>query len=165
MKRNICRMPEGREEEINLWDYSPELTRPFRALKVWMSLQVFGADAFAAAIDRTMQLAELAEAQLRAHSLWEVTSGAQMAIVTFRCAPAGWSAERVDALNRAIAARMQEEGFALVLSTELRGQTVLRLCTINPRTSEEDISKTVEALGQSAQQSDGRIWISSLAEV
>ena len=140
----------GREEGINLWDYSPELTRPFRALKVWMSLQVFGAEAFAAAIERTMHLAEFAEAQLREDPLWEVTSRAQMAVVTFRCAPESWPAERVDALNRAIAARMQEEGFALVLSTELRGQTVLRLCTINPRTSEEDIAKTAAALGQSA---------------
>jgi glutamate/tyrosine decarboxylase-like PLP-dependent enzyme len=100
----------GREQGINLWDYSPELTRPFRALKVWMSLQVFGAEAFAAAIERTMRLAEFAEAQLR-----EVPVGdyfrAQMAVVTFRCAPESWPAE-VDALNRGIAARMQEEGFA-----------------------------------------------------
>ncbi len=140
----------GREEEINLWDYSPELTRPFRALKVWMSLQVFGADAFAAAIDRTMQLAEMAEAQLRSDPWWEITSRAQMAIVTFRFAPAGWRPDRVDALNRAIATQMQEEGFALVLSTELRGQTVLRLCTINPRTTEEDIANTVKALGHNA---------------
>jgi aromatic-L-amino-acid decarboxylase len=140
----------GREEEINLWDYSPELTRPFRALKVWMSLQVFGAEAFAAAIDRTMSLAEFAETQLRADPLWEITSHAQMAVVTFRCAPEWWPGKLTDALNRAIAARMQKQGFALVLSTGLRGQTVLRLCTINPRTSEEDITKTVAALGHSA---------------
>jgi aromatic-L-amino-acid/L-tryptophan decarboxylase len=140
----------GREEEINLWDYSPELTRPFRALKVWMSLQVFGADAFAAAIDRTMQLAEIAEAQLRRDPLWEITSRAKMAIVTFRYAPAGWKSDRMDALNRTIAAHMQTEGFALVLSTELHGQTVLRLCTINPRTTEEDIANSIEVLGRCA---------------
>jgi hypothetical protein len=35
-----------------------------------------------------------------------------------------------------------------VQTTELRGQTVLRLCTINPRTTEEDIAKTVEALNE-----------------
>jgi glutamate/tyrosine decarboxylase-like PLP-dependent enzyme len=97
-----------------------------------------------------MRLAEFAEAQLRADPLWEITSHSQMAVVTFRCAPESWPAERLDALNRAIAAYMQEEGFALVLSTGLRGQTVLRLCTINPRTSEEDIAKTVAELGQSA---------------
>jgi glutamate/tyrosine decarboxylase-like PLP-dependent enzyme len=144
------------EEEVNLWDYSPELTRPFRALKLWMSLQVFGADAFAAALERTFYLAEYAEKQLRARNNWEITSSAQMAVVTFRYVPKGQqsgsveSGRRIDALNRAIAARMQEQGFALVLTTELRGQTVLRLCTINPRTTEEDIAKTVEALDEHA---------------
>jgi hypothetical protein len=43
-------------------------------------------------------------------------------------------------------ARMRGRGFALVLTTELRGQTVLRLCTINSRTTEQDITKTVEAM-------------------
>ena len=146
----------GGEEEVNLWDYSPELTRPFRALKLWMSLQVFGADAFAAALERTFYLAEFAEKQLRACSNWEITSSAQMAVVTFRYVPkrdesgSAASPRRIDVLNRAIATRMQEQSFALVLTTELRGQTVLRLCTINPRTTEEDIVKTVEALDKHA---------------
>ena len=84
-----------------------------------------------------------------------------MAVVTFRYVPQGHpdgsleSARRIDALNRAIATRMQEQGFALVLTTELRGQTVLRLCTINPRTTEEDIAKTVEALDQHARKESG----------
>ena len=148
----------GKEEEINLWDYSPELTRPFRALKLWMSLQVFGADAFTAAIERTFYLAEFAEQQLLADVLWEITTPAHMAVITFRAVPANWKAnssdatvkKKIDALNRAVAARMQAEGFALVLSTELRGQTVLRLCTINPRTTEDDIRKTIDALAEAA---------------
>jgi hypothetical protein len=45
---------------------------------------------------------------------------------------------------------MQEQAFALVLSTGLRGKTVLRLCTINPRTTESDIGKTVENLTENA---------------
>jgi aromatic-L-amino-acid/L-tryptophan decarboxylase len=144
------------EEEVNLWDYSPELTRPFRALKLWMSLQVFGADAFAAALERTFYLAEYAERELRARKNWEITSSAQMAVVTFRYVPEEQkdgsveNARRVDATNRAIAARMQAQGFALVLTTELWGQTVLRLCTINPRTTEDDIAKTVDALDEHA---------------
>jgi len=146
---------------VNLWDYSPELTRPFRALKLWMSLQVFGADAFAAALERTFYLAEYAEKELRARSNWEITSSAQMAVVAFRYVPerltdsSADGARRIDALNRAIAARMQEQGFALVLTTELRGKTVLRLCTINPRSTEEDIAKTVEALDKHARNESG----------
>ena len=129
-----------------------------------MSLQVFGADVFAAALDKTFYLAEYAEKQLRARSNWEITSSAQMAVVTFRYVPQGHrngsaeGARRIDALNRAIAARMQEQGFALVLTTELRGKTVLRLCTINPRTTEDDIAKTVEALDEHARtESDDRL--------
>jgi aromatic-L-amino-acid decarboxylase len=151
----------GEEGEVNLWDYSPELTRPFRALKVWMSLQVFGAEAFAAAIDSTIALAEFAERELRAQPCWQISSPAQMAVLTFRYAPEELRskaqtdpqvARHIDSLNRAIAARMQEEAFALVLTTELRGNTVLRLCTINPRTTEEDISKTIAALTRCAKQ-------------
>lgn len=150
----------GRVEEINLWDYSPELTRPFRALKLWMSLQVFGADAFAAALDRTFYLAEFAEKELRANAIWKITTSAQMAVVTFRAVPEQLRAagnldsaacrKSADAMNREIAARMQAEGLALVLSTELRGRTVLRLCTINPRTTEEDITRTVDSLTKHA---------------
>ena len=124
-----------------------------------MSLQVFGADAFEAAIDRTFELAEYAEKQLRADSLWEITTPAQMAVVTFRAVPPKLKRDgirdesakiQLDGLNREIAARMQAEGLALVLSTELRGQTVLRLCTINPRTTEDDIARTVSALAKHA---------------
>jgi glutamate/tyrosine decarboxylase-like PLP-dependent enzyme len=84
-----------------------------------------------------------------------------MAVVTFRRVPQRQqdgsveTARRIDALNRAIAARMEEQGFALVLTTELHGQTVLRLCTINPRTTEEDIAKTVEALDGHARKESG----------
>src|SRR5260221_6885063 len=91
-----------------------------------------------------------------------------MAVVTFRYAPngqqdgSGKSGRGIDALNRATAARMQEQGFALVLTTELRWQTVLRLCTINPRTTEEDIAKTVEALDEHARrESGGGLFLSS----
>lgn len=133
------------DEEPNLWDYGPELTRPFRALKLWMSLQVFGAKAFAEAVERGFQLAEYAEQELRKREGWEIVTPAQMAITTFRF-------QGSDDLNQQIAARMKADGFALVLSTTLRGRTVLRLCTINPRTTDEDIRHTVARLDEFAKQ-------------
>ena len=71
-------------EEVNFCDYGIELTRDFRALKLWMSLKVFGAAAFRAAIDRGFELAEIAERRLRESGRWEILSPAQMAIVAFR---------------------------------------------------------------------------------
>jgi glutamate/tyrosine decarboxylase-like PLP-dependent enzyme len=144
------------EGEINLWDYSPELTRPFRALKVWMTLQIFGARAVEAAIDRTLELAEIAEREIRKLPDWEIVTPAQMAVLTFRYAPAklrtGTDTARLDVLNRAIASKMQQEAFALVLTTELQSKTVLRMCTINPRTTVDDLEKTVAALQECAEE-------------
>ena len=54
-------------EEVNFAERGVQLSRQFRALKLWMSLQVFGRRAFAAAVERGFQIAELAEAELRAH--------------------------------------------------------------------------------------------------
>ncbi|PYK31505.1 MAG: 2,4-diaminobutyrate decarboxylase, partial [Verrucomicrobia bacterium] len=65
-------------------DYGVQLTRSFRALKVWLSLETFGVAAFREAISRGFELAELAEGELRARSGWEILAPAQMATVCFR---------------------------------------------------------------------------------
>jgi len=141
-----------KKEEVNLWDYSPELTRPFRALKLWMSLQIFGAMTFEEALERTFYLAEFAEREILSRRGWEIVSPAQMAVVTFRQVAQGESTEQTNARQRRIALRMQKEGLALVLTTELRGNAVLRMCTINPRTTDDDIRRTVEALDRVARE-------------
>lgn len=126
--------------EVNPCDYGIQLTRGFRALKVWMSLQYFGLDAFRAAVERGFTLAEFAEAKLRRMPRWEVVTPAQMAIVSFRRRNA--DEEFYPRLHDA----MLRDGFALATSTVLGGRTVLRLCTINPRTTELDIEQTLDWL-------------------
>jgi glutamate/tyrosine decarboxylase-like PLP-dependent enzyme len=126
--------------EVNPCDYGLQLTRSFRALKVWMSIQYFGLAAFRRAVDRGFELAELAERTLRKMSEWEVVTPAQMGIVTFRRrgAPAGY----YELLHEAMLA----DGFAFLSTTVLEGETVLRMCTINPRTSDADVVETLERL-------------------
>ncbi|GAB4530614.1 MAG: aminotransferase class I/II-fold pyridoxal phosphate-dependent enzyme [Parvularculaceae bacterium] len=132
------------EQEINFCDYGYQLTRSFRSLKLWMSLQVFGRDAFAAAVERGFALAETAEARLREMSGWTVVTPAQMATLTFRAEPDGMSESEIDAHNDAIAARIRADDFALAHTTLIRGRPVLRICTINPRTTEADIEQSLE---------------------
>src|SRR5437588_4292195 len=132
-------------EEFNPCDYGVQLTRSFRALKVWLSLQTFGLAAFRQAITRGFELAELAERELRARKGWEILSPAQMATVCFRF---GNSAE----LQTQLVDAMMKDGYALLTSTELRGAVSLRLCTINPRTTESDIIETVSRLDKFAHQ-------------
>src|SRR5438094_652036 len=132
-------------EEFNPCDYGVQLTRSFRALKVWLSLQTFGLAAFRTAITRGFELAELAERELRARKGWEILSPAQMATVCFRFGNS-------DELQTRLVDEMMKDGYALLTSTELRGAVSLRLCTINPRTTEEDIIGTVERLDRFARQ-------------
>lgn len=134
------------EEEVNFCDRGVQLTRGFRALKLWMSLKVFGLPAFREAVGRGFALARSAAGMLVALEGWEVVTPPQMAVVTFRYAPAGLGAAAVDALNRRLVDRVVAEGFAMLSSTVLRGRTVLRMCTINPRTTEEDLRQTVRHL-------------------
>jgi glutamate/tyrosine decarboxylase-like PLP-dependent enzyme len=135
------------KEEINFCDHGVQLTRNFRALKLWMSLKVFGAAAFRDAVTRGFRLAELAETKLREAGCWEIVSPAQMAIVAFRyCAP-GRTVEEIEAVNKRLVGDMIADGYATLSSTTLHARTTLRLCTLNPRTTDEEIAETVRRLG------------------
>ncbi|MBI3966465.1 MAG: aminotransferase class I/II-fold pyridoxal phosphate-dependent enzyme [Chloroflexi bacterium] len=133
-------------EEINFCDYGVELTRPFRALKLWLSLQVFGLDAFRAALERGLAQAELTEAILRGYPDWEIVTPAQLAILTFRYAPPGRTDAELDVLNLALVDRLIATGYAMISSTVLRGRPALRVCTINPRTTEDDLHGLISLL-------------------
>jgi aromatic-L-amino-acid/L-tryptophan decarboxylase len=130
-------------EEVNPCDYGIQLTRSFRALKVWLSMQAFGLAEFRRGVERGFELAERAEARLRQMPDWEVLSPAQMGTVAFRYLP---RAGDTNAMQTRLVEAMLRDGFALVTSTVLRGLTSLRMCTINPRTSDEDIDRTLERL-------------------
>ena len=136
-------------EEVNFCDYGIQLSRGFRALKLWMTLQCFGLDAITRAIDHGIALAELAETEIRRDPRLELTSPACLGVVTFRYRNVGLSNAGAEGdVNRMISRAILESGDAVVTSTALRGETVLRLCTINPRTTEDDIRQTVGQLAE-----------------
>ncbi len=138
------------EEEINFYNYGIQLTRGFRALKLWFSLKTFGLESFRKAIDRGMDLARIAEKRVRESSTVRLFSPAQMGILTYRFEPHRETQVDVDNLNERIVDELVVDGTALVSSTVLKGRTVLHMCTINPRTTVEDIHRTIariEAIG------------------
>ena len=134
------------EDEVNLSDRGIQLTRGFRALKLWMSFKVFGVEAFRRAVAWGIEQAEIAEARLRESPLWEITTAAQLGVVTFR------STAGDDGFQRKLIDRLAADGFAFLSSTTLRGRTVLRLCTINPRTTARDIHDTIDRLERFARE-------------
>ena len=125
--------------ETNPADYGIQLSRGFRALKVWLSISTFGMAAFRDAVTRGFVLAEFAEKELRARRNCEILSPAEMAIVAFRFGTS-------DELQTKLVDLMLRDGFAFLTSTTLKGKTALRLCTINPRTTKEDIIQTIDRL-------------------
>jgi glutamate/tyrosine decarboxylase-like PLP-dependent enzyme len=138
----------GEADEVNFSAYGIQLTRSFRALKLWMTLKVFGRKHVAEAVRRGFERAEQAERLLRERSGWKIVTPAQMGIVTFRCVPDGATEAAGDALNRRLAPAISEEGEIFLTQTSLHGRPVLRLCPINPRTTEEDLRETIERLDQ-----------------
>jgi aromatic-L-amino-acid/L-tryptophan decarboxylase len=148
---------EHSAEQPNFSDYGVQLTRGFRALKLWMSLKAFGVDAFREAVERGIANAQLAEAHLRQHPEWEVVTPATLGIVTFRYRPQAANGPlddaALDSLTMHMARALTESGYAFLSPTTLRGRAVLRLCTINPRTTDADITGTLDrllALGRDA---------------
>jgi len=137
---------ESAGDEVNFCDYGVQLTRGFRALKLWMSLKVFGLDAFRKAVSHGIALAEAAERMLRASDVWEVVTPAQLGLITFRYRLRGEDDSLIDDFNRDLVGAMREDGFAFLSSTLVQGRVVLRLCTINPRTTETDLESSIRRL-------------------
>ena len=136
----------GEDDEVNFSAYGIQLTRSFRALKLWMTLKVFGRRHVATAVRRGFERAEQAERLLRERPDWAIVTPAQTGIVTFRCVPEGATGAEADALNRHLAPTLSEEGEIFLTQTSLNGRPVLRLCPINPRTTPEDVHMTIDRL-------------------
>jgi glutamate/tyrosine decarboxylase-like PLP-dependent enzyme len=134
------------DQEVNFSERGIQLSRGLRAFKLWFSLKVFGAEAFRAAVERGIDNAERAEAMLIDAGRFEVVTPAKIGVVTFRLLKNDLDGEASDRLQRRIVDALLADGYAFVTSTELRGRTCLRFCTINPRTSERDLAGTIERI-------------------
>ncbi len=151
-KPEYLRDIEGNASEINFFDHGIELTRRFRALKFYMSIKTFGLKSFRKAIDYNIFLAEATETYLRKSNVWEIVSPANLAIINFRYNPMNerYSEKELDALNQKIANRITNSGEALLVTTVLNKQVVLRMCLINPRTTLTDVKATIKLCEQLA---------------
>ena len=125
-----------------------QLSRSVRALKVWMSIQVFGMAAFRRAVEKGMELSAQAEEYVRASPILEALSTATLGIVCFRVNPANRNHDEqvLDTVNRTVLARMFWDDPAFMSSTLLHGTFALRMCIINHTTTWDDVRETLEAV-------------------
>ncbi|MCY4455462.1 MAG: aminotransferase class I/II-fold pyridoxal phosphate-dependent enzyme [Chloroflexi bacterium] len=132
----------------NFADLGLQISRSFRALKVWMSVQVFGMAAFREAVSNGMELAARAEEHVRASAVLEMLSPTSLGIVCFRVNPADAhiGEETLETVNKNVLARVFWEEPALMSSTLLKETFALRLCILNHTTAWDDVHETLEAI-------------------
>ncbi len=132
----------------NINDRGLQLSRSFRALKIWMSIQTFGMSAFRRAVSKGMELASRAAEYVEKSPTLELLTPASLGMVCMRVNPegAGLEEEALERINREVLARLFWDDRAFVSSTSLHGTFSLRLCIINHTTSWDDVRETLEAM-------------------
>lgn len=130
-----------------------ELTRSFRALKVWFSLKAHGVRAFARLIEQNVQQAQYLAGLVESHPELELLVDVTLNIVCFRYRPPDCPEQGLNEINKELLMRLEESGIAVVSSTTLDGKFALRAAIVNHRSRREDFDALVQAvlkIGESA---------------
>lgn len=131
----------GGLDSIN--NYGFELSRGFKALKIWMSLKEHGREKYAQMIAQNNRQAEYLAHLVNQHPELELTAPVSMSITCFRMIQPDYSESQLRELNREILLRLQEKGIASPSSTILNGRYTLRVANVNQRTRMEDMDLLV----------------------
>lgn len=157
------------DEAFAFWDYGIELSRRFRALKIWFTFRYYGLTRIAAAISEDNSLAEYLGRCVHEADDFELLAPVELSICCFRYLPrasrvrlqTALAAERarldeeLDQLNTRIMLAVQRGGFAYLSNATLRGRFALRACITNFRTTRADIDKTLDVIREAAQREMG----------
>jgi glutamate/tyrosine decarboxylase-like PLP-dependent enzyme len=135
-------------EQVNFADRGVQLSRSFRALKIWMSIQTLGLGAFRDTIRQGITLARKAEAFIQSSPRLEMLGPSALGIVCFRYQASGspLRPEALEELNQAIQDEVVSRGLGMMSSTRLRGTFSLRLCIMNYRSTWDDVLGVLERL-------------------
>jgi glutamate/tyrosine decarboxylase-like PLP-dependent enzyme len=127
-------------------DYGPELSRSFRALKVWFALREHGTARFGELIEQNCVQAEYLAHRIENEQQLELLVPVNLNIVCFRLRREGLDAAALDQLNKDIVADVQESGVAAPSTTRIKGQLAIRVNITNHRTQRSDLDVLVDAV-------------------
>jgi aromatic-L-amino-acid decarboxylase len=134
-------------------DFGPEMSRGFRALKVWFSLKAYGAERYGELIARNCAQARHLSALIESQVEFELLARVSLNIVCFRYVSPGLRDDELDALNNQIVTQLQTHGIAVTSTARIAGKTAIRAAITNHRTASEDLDLLVteaKRLGQAA---------------
>jgi len=129
-------------------DFGPELSRGFRALKVWFTLKEHGAHKLGASIQDNCRLARLLGTKIESDPRFELLAPVSLNIACFRMLAPGLTREQLDHFNETVVAELQERGIAAPSTTRINGRLAIRINITNHRTREADIETLMEALAR-----------------
>jgi glutamate/tyrosine decarboxylase-like PLP-dependent enzyme len=133
--------------EVSPSDVSPELTKPFRALRMWLPLVLLGTRPFQAALDEKLLLARYFHREIQKLG-FEVGPPPDLSIATFRWAPPGASLEGTNRLNQELVDALRRDGRIFLSSTLLDGRFTLRMAALAFRTHRKTIDLALRILGE-----------------
>ena len=128
-------------EGFAFFDESIELSRPFRALGLWLSLRYHGIRAFRESIDEDLHLAQVLTDAILSERQLQLLAPVALSAVCFRFVGASTN---LDTLNRAILERLIERGRVYISNATINGAFALRACIVNHRSTEEDVRAVVD---------------------
>jgi glutamate/tyrosine decarboxylase-like PLP-dependent enzyme len=126
--------------EFAYWDHSPELSRRFRALKIWFLLKVHGARAVQAAIDDNISVAKHLANAVKGSADFELMAPAPLSIVCFRYKAGD------DEFNKRLMVEVQRDGDSYLSNATINGRFALRACIVNFRTTIADVDRLLATI-------------------
>jgi aromatic-L-amino-acid/L-tryptophan decarboxylase len=132
--------------EAPLTNFGPQLSRGFRALKVWLNLKAYGVDQFARLIGQNIGQAQYLKARVEREPELELLAPVPMNVVNFRYRGKGLDAPTLEALNPRILVALQERGIAVPSQTVLKGRFAIRVAITNHRSRREDFDALADAV-------------------
>lgn len=122
-------------------DFGPDLSRGFRALKVWFTLKVYGTDALGASISHSCELARYLESRIAATPRLQLLAPVELNIVCFR-----YRSADPEPVNQQIVIALQESGRVAPSTTRIAGQVAIRAALVNHRTTRAEIDALIEGV-------------------
>jgi aromatic-L-amino-acid decarboxylase len=136
-------------DETSPADLSPELTRPSRALRLWLPLKLAGVAPFRAALEEKLLLARYFHERMLHEDRFEVGSPPDLSIVTFRYLPRSGDP---NVFNRRLIDAVRRDGRIFISSTMIDGRFTLRLAILSLRTHQETVDLAIDILREKAAQ-------------
>jgi glutamate/tyrosine decarboxylase-like PLP-dependent enzyme len=131
------------QNDLSAADLSPELSRPFRGLRVWLPLRLFGVAPFRAALEEKLLLARYFHQRMEVLPGFEVGPAPDLSIAAFRYVPARGDANE---FNRRLCDDLRADGRIFLSSTTVRGNYLLRFAVLNYNTHRDDVEFAMDVI-------------------